>query len=168
MTDNAVKRAEKFLSIADQFKLGRLVTEQPHPATNNLSSLAADNLPEAISILKELDRQTIEVLSEKKKQICYLKNIIHDTIKSGNNIYFCGCGATGRLSITIETLWRQVNSKDNIKDRVFSFGRSPRICRRIPSDIPRREGRPGSSSRRTRRRWAASRRCTCASVRPAP
>ena len=72
MTDNAVKRADKFLSIADQFKLGRLVTEQPHPATNNLSSLATDNLPEAISILKELDRQTIEVLSEKKKQITYL------------------------------------------------------------------------------------------------
>lgn len=121
MTDNAVKRADKFLSIADQFKLGRLVTEQPHPATNNLSSLATDNLPKAISILKELDRQTIEVLSKKKKEICYLKNIIHDTIKSGNNIYFCGCGATGRLSLTIETLWRQVNSKDNIKDRVFSF-----------------------------------------------
>jgi hypothetical protein len=52
MTDNAAKRADKFLSIADQFKLGRLVTEQPHPATNNLSSLAADNLPEAIRRLR--------------------------------------------------------------------------------------------------------------------
>ena len=42
-------------------------------------------------------------------------------IKSGNNIYFCGCGATGRLSLTIETLWRQVHEHDDLKDRVFSF-----------------------------------------------
>ncbi|MBE3086993.1 MAG: SIS domain-containing protein [Bacteroidetes bacterium] len=121
MVSDSVNKAEKFLSIASQFKLGSLITESPHPATRDLSSLAVNNLPEAISILKELDRQTIGVLSEKKKQICYLKDIIHDTLKSGNNIFFCGCGATGRLSLTIETLWRQVYEKNNIKDRVFSF-----------------------------------------------
>jgi len=121
MVSDSVNKAEKFLSIASQFKLGSLVTESAHPATRDLSNLASNNLPEAISILKELDRQTIRVFSEKKKQICYLKDIIHDTLKSGNNIFFCGCGATGRLSLTIETLWRQVYEKDNIKDRVFSF-----------------------------------------------
>jgi N-acetylmuramic acid 6-phosphate etherase len=121
MENDTKNRAEAFLSVASQFKLGRLITESAHPATRDLSSLASDNLPEAISILKELDRQTIRVLSDKKKQICYLKDIIRDTLKSGNNIFFCGCGATGRLSLTIETLWRQIYEKDNIKDRVFSF-----------------------------------------------
>jgi N-acetylmuramic acid 6-phosphate etherase len=121
MVSDSYIKAEKFLLIASQFKLGSLVTESPHPATRDLSSLASNNLPEAISILKELDRQTIRVLSEKKEQICYLKDNVCDTLKSGNNIFFCGCGATGRLSLTIETLWRQVYEKDNIKDRVFSF-----------------------------------------------
>ena len=121
MTDNYDTAAEEYLSIASQFKLGSLVTELPHPATKELSSLSSHNLPEAIKILKELDRHTINVLSEKKEQICYLKDAINDTFKSGNNIYFCGCGATGRLSLTIETLWRQVYNDNIIKDRVFSF-----------------------------------------------
>ena len=120
ITDSANK-ADKFLSIASQFKLGALITESSHPDTKDLSNLASNNLPEAISILKEIDRQTISVLSEKQQQICYLKDIIRETLESGNNIFFCGCGATGRLSLTIETLWRQVHKKDNIGNRVFSF-----------------------------------------------
>ena len=119
-SDSSVK-AEKFLSISSQFKLGRLVTESPHPLTHNLSSLAVNNLPEAISVLKDLDSHTISVLFERKEQICSMKEIIRDTLKSGNNVFFCGCGATGRLSLTIETLWRQVHSTDDMRDRVFSF-----------------------------------------------
>jgi len=121
MSNDSVSKAEKFLSIASQFKLGALVTELPNPATRNLSGLAADNLPEGISILKKVDNQALNVLTQKKQQICYLKDNINETLKSGNNIFFCGCGATGRLSLTIETLWRQIYEKYDIKDRVFSF-----------------------------------------------
>ncbi|TAL74450.1 MAG: SIS domain-containing protein [Bacteroidetes bacterium] len=121
MSADSIDKAEKFLAIASQFRLGSLVTESSHPATGNLSELAKNNLPEAISILKDLDRKTIFVLSEKIKEIFHLKDIINDTLKTGNNVFFCGCGATGRLSLTIETLWRQVYDKDKIKDRVFSF-----------------------------------------------
>jgi N-acetylmuramic acid 6-phosphate etherase len=118
---DSVSKAEKFLSVSGQYKLGRLVTESEHPATVHLSELAKNNLPEAITILRELDRHTISVLSEKKKEICYLKTVIRDTLNSGGNIFFCGCGATGRLSLTIETLWRQVHHNEEISDRIFSF-----------------------------------------------
>ena len=121
MSDNSIIKAEEFLSVSSQYKLGGLVTESPHPATGELSYLASGNLPEAVSILKALDRHTIEVLSEKRKQICYLKDAIKETLRSGYNIYFCGCGATGRLSLTIETLWRQVHQNDEFTNRVFSF-----------------------------------------------
>ena len=121
MESDSFNKAEKFLSISDQYKLGRLITESEHPLTRNLSDLSLNNLPEAISILKELDRQTIMVLSEKKKEIYYLKKIIRETLDSGANVFFCGCGATGRLSLTIETLWRQQHKDEEIKDRVFSF-----------------------------------------------
>jgi N-acetylmuramic acid 6-phosphate etherase len=114
-------KAEKFLEIASQFKLGSLVTESPHPSTKDLSYLAVNDLHKAIAVLKKLDDHTIEVLIEKKKEICFLKDAINDTLESGNNIFFCGCGATGRLSLTIETLWRQQHNKDDLKDRVFSF-----------------------------------------------
>lgn len=121
MINDSDSKAEKFLSISSQYKLGSLTTEKPHPLTGNLSHLAKTDLPEAISVLKELDRQTLRVLAGNMKSVCYLKDRISDTLRSGNNIYFCGCGATGRLSLTIETLWRQVHQKDEIKDRVFSF-----------------------------------------------
>jgi N-acetylmuramic acid 6-phosphate etherase len=120
MNDSDLK-AEQFLSISSQYKLGKLVTEASHPYTRDLSYLASDNLPEAVSKLKELDNTTITVLSEKINQICYLKDIIRDTFNSGYNVFFCGCGATGRLSLTIETLWRQVHKGQAIENRVFSF-----------------------------------------------
>jgi len=121
MAKESHHKAENFLAISSQYKLGALVTESSHPDTHNLSKLSVNNLPEAISVLKELDRNTLSVLSEKTKEICYLKDAVRDTFKSGKNVYFCGCGATGRLSLTIETLWRQVNEGKPMEERVFSF-----------------------------------------------
>ena len=121
MSSESADKAEKFLAIASQYKLGKLITEASHPYTRDLSDLAKENLPEAIAKLKELDNQTLRVLSEKKPAIFYLKDAIRETFNSGNDIYFCGCGATGRLSLTIETLWRQVHHSDSFENRVFSF-----------------------------------------------
>ena len=121
MSSDSNFKAGKFLEIASQYKLGSLVTESQHPLTSDLSELAKNNLPQAIKILKELDDHTISVLVEKNTEICFLKDNINKTLREGNNVYFCGCGATGRLSLTIETLWRQVHENDALKDRVFSF-----------------------------------------------
>jgi len=121
MSSESIDKAVKFLDIASQFKLGSLVTEASHPLTKNLSELAVNDLPKAIDILFGLDKSTIRILVSKKAEICYLKKKVSETLTEGNNIYFCGCGATGRLSLTIETLWRQVNCRNNLKDRVFSF-----------------------------------------------
>ena len=115
------KRAEEFLAIASQYKLGKLITESSHPDTKDLSDLSSNDLPLAIKKLKELDNHVLEVLSKKKKEIYHLKDIVNETLNSGNDIYLCGCGATGRLSLTIETLWRQINQNDAIENRVFSF-----------------------------------------------
>jgi N-acetylmuramic acid 6-phosphate etherase len=121
MSIESAEKAEQFLSISSQYKLGKLVTESSHPDTRDLSYLASDNLPAAIAELKELDDQVLRFLSGKKSEIYYLKGIISETLKSGKNIYFCGCGATGRLSLTIETLWRQEHEGDSLENRVFSF-----------------------------------------------
>ncbi len=121
MSENSNRKAEEFLSISSRYKLGSLVTESPHPLTHNLSSLATGDLMEGIRVLKELDNHTIDVLVTSIPEICRLREEVKATLDAGNNVYFCGCGATGRLSLTIETLWRQVHKNDNLKDRVFSF-----------------------------------------------
>jgi len=121
MTKESNIKAESFLAIASQYKLGSLVTESSHPDTKNLSFLAVNDLHAAISALKKLDTKTLEVLYSKVNEISTLKDAIRDTFKSGNDVYFCGCGATGRLSLTIETLWRQVYRNRPMENRVFSF-----------------------------------------------
>ncbi len=115
------KKAKEFLAVSSQYKLGGLVTEAPHPLTSDLSSLASDDPARAVSVLKDLDCNTVKVLSDNTDKIFFLKEAVSDALNSGNNIFFCGCGATGRLSLTIETLWRQVHEKDNLSERVFSF-----------------------------------------------
>jgi len=48
---------------------------------------------------------------------------INDTLETGGRIFICGCGATGRLSIVLETLWRHETNKifPEWKERVISF-----------------------------------------------
>ena len=121
MSTNSRKKAEYFLSISSQYKLGSLVTEASHPDTRNLSDLSVNNLSKAVSVLKELDVYTLTVLHSKVKEINNLKDAINETFISGHDVYFCGCGSTGRLSLTIETLWRQVNKGKPDENRVFSF-----------------------------------------------
>ena len=47
--------ADYFLQIADKFKLGCLLTEQQNPKTIGLSQMAKNDLPKAISMIKDLD-----------------------------------------------------------------------------------------------------------------
>ena len=114
-------KADYFLSISSQYKLGALVTESSHPDTVNLSKLSIENPVKAVSVLKGLDTNTLTVLKGKEKEIKYLADAIKDTFNAGRDVYFCGCGATGRLSLTIETIWRQVYKGLPMENRVFSF-----------------------------------------------
>ncbi|MCJ8277492.1 MAG: hypothetical protein HRT44_12640, partial [Bdellovibrionales bacterium] len=47
-----------------------------------------------------------------------LNKDIKDTLNSGGRIYLCGCGATGRLSLLLEFLWREQNPDS---DQVISL-----------------------------------------------
>jgi N-acetylmuramic acid 6-phosphate etherase len=106
-------RAEEWLKISPQFRLGHLPTEQSHPLTKNLSNLAHNNLPEAIRTLLDVERTALNILLEKTNQLEKLHIDILKTLKNGNKVFFCGCGATGRLSLSIESLWREIILKNS-------------------------------------------------------
>ncbi len=96
-----------FLDVADRFQLGMLDTERPHPKTTNLSQWAKDDLPRAVSALREVDRDALAVLDERFGAVEPLAEAIRATIDRGNRIFLCGCGATGRLSISLEIFARR-------------------------------------------------------------
>lgn len=103
------KKAQNFLEISDQFRLGHLITERPHPATVGLSQLIKLNPTEAIQSFLKVDKQMLEVLVGKYQEIHALSERIQTCFKSGGRVFLSGCGATGRLSLVIENLWRQLN-----------------------------------------------------------
>ena len=112
--------AQAFLDVSKHFQLAMLPTEQRHPKTTCLSDLSRDNLPEAISILKQIDVEALGVLHHQMARILHLQRAINETISSGRRVFLCGCGATGRLSVTLEVLWRQ-QAPPPLRDSVVSF-----------------------------------------------
>ncbi len=118
MADDACKA---FLNVADKFKLGALETEKPHPLTKCLSEEVQTNLTKAISSLKAVDTLALKRFQEYLPQLGPLGSDIGDTLKSGGRIFLCGCGATGRLSISLEVFCRQGLVPDEYKERFIGF-----------------------------------------------
>lgn len=111
-------KTQEFLKISSQFKLGHLVTESFHPKTMGLSDLVKKDVASALKLLEEVDHDALNIMESKVDALWQLARDIRDTLVSGHRIYMVGCGATGRLSLVLETLFRQRFGKT---DQVFSF-----------------------------------------------
>ena len=106
---NATEKAKKFIYEEKAFRLGELLTESSHPKTRTLSETLSANLSEGIRLLLSVD-DDIPPAVEKVFQQDTFKELIKafsDALKAGKRIFFTGCGATGRLSILLETAWRR-------------------------------------------------------------
>ncbi len=114
--------AEEFLKICEQFKLGSLPTESPNPRSMNLSDEAKTNVAAAIATIKGIDYDVFLKVRDVLPQIKLLQEKVEATLLAGNNIFLCGCGATGRLSLALETIWRhKYDSNEKLRDRIVSF-----------------------------------------------
>ena len=122
MSDTARQKALAFLAVADDFKLGDLPTEMRHPRTENLSTLAKTDLPAALRLLHDIDCGVIACMVDYQPRLAPLHAAIRDTLDSGHRVFFYGCGATGRLSMSVEYLWRYVHRDDPARaNRVLGF-----------------------------------------------
>lgn len=118
----AREQALEFIAISKQFRLGSLPTESPHPKTLNLSFEAKSDLSAAIESIQDIDRDVFRELKKSLPDLKYLQKDIAATINSGGRIFLCGCGATGRLSLALETIWRQQHQNtDSLREQVISF-----------------------------------------------
>jgi N-acetylmuramic acid 6-phosphate etherase len=131
MSVTSDKRSEEFLKISGQFKLGALVTESSHPATANLSDVAKKDIAAALKLLFEADGDVIKNFGEfaASRKADDIKEIILLSLKNGGRIFFTGCGSTGRLSILMDSVWRDfwqqqaahgTLSASDLENRTFS------------------------------------------------
>ena len=108
----AQKKADAFLAVADQFRLGKLPTEQQHPQTLNLSDLALHDLPTALQTIHAIETDVMEQMVGYTDNLKPLAAAIAATLADGHRVFFYGCGATGRLSLSIEYIWRFIHRHD--------------------------------------------------------
>lgn len=127
MSEKALKKAMDFMENEKQFHLGFLPTEQSNPLTKNLDREFAASTVDGVKCLQRVDRNVLEMA----KRIFHgneFKKLVSDgleTLRNGGNIVFSGCGATGRLSILLECMWRDCCFKtpaaSRYADQVFSI-----------------------------------------------
>lgn len=98
-----------------------LPTETPHPETHMLSYWAQDNLPHAIHVVRKIDADALKVLSTCASEFVALEQAIRETLANGRRVFLCGCGATGRLSLVLESLWRETHRGNPEAERVVGF-----------------------------------------------
>ncbi|HEY3297479.1 MAG TPA: hypothetical protein VGK34_02400 [Armatimonadota bacterium] len=100
--------AKQFLAQSGEFRLGALTTESSHPVTRELSQTAERSTSEALELLFRVDADVVETYrrwaaSGAPERIA---DVVYQAISTGHKVYFTGCGATGRLSILLEAIWR--------------------------------------------------------------
>lgn len=118
---NSRSKADAFLKISSQFRLGDLDTEKPHPKTTELSYLVRTDLSKAIAILKEVDIEALEIVKQRHGEIIKMKSDIEKTLLNSHRIYLVGCGATGRLSLVLEVLWRKERAGQRFENSLVSL-----------------------------------------------
>src|SRR5512136_2671391 len=102
------ERAESFLQDATEFRLGALVTEASHPRSANLSQRARADAADGLSVLFDVDRDVVATYDSwsRSGQPERLRDAAVEALFAGGRIFFTGCGATGRLSIQLNSMWR--------------------------------------------------------------
>lgn len=108
MSQTSDQRSAEFLKIADQFKLGVLTTESSHPVTAQLSDVARKDIAAGLKLLFDVDDDVVRKYGEfaASGRAANITQTVLAALRNGGNLYFTGCGSTGRLSIQLASIWR--------------------------------------------------------------
>tara|TARA_B100000749_G_scaffold280891_1_gene280356 strand:- start:133952 stop:135478 length:1527 start_codon:yes stop_codon:yes gene_type:complete len=98
--------ADDFLAVKSDYQLGFLTTEKPHEWTTGLGEMCSLDIGNALSMIQRVDTQAMSKLSGFSDQLQDLYAAIRKVHYDGGRLFIVGCGATGRLAINLEALWR--------------------------------------------------------------
>ena len=105
---NAAEKAHYFIHNETAFHLGFLPTEQSNELSRTLETDFKRSSMDGVATLQRVDREVLAMAKRVFQSAEYraLVAAMEQTLRSGGRIAFSGCGATGRLSILLESMWR--------------------------------------------------------------
>lgn len=107
--ESARAKARDFIDNEKQFQLGFLPTEQSNPITATLEEDFRRSTIAGIQCLQRGDRQmpiTMRHVFAGRRFAKLVDSMVSTVTGPKGRIIFSGCGATGRLSILLESMWR--------------------------------------------------------------
>jgi N-acetylmuramic acid 6-phosphate etherase len=117
---NIIRDWEYFWDNRELFKLGNIPTETPNPKTIGLAELAQSDLKSAIKVLVDIDCNALNILLDYTKNCLPIQQQIKLVLDNNGRIFIAGCGATGRLALILENLWRDEAPKE-LSNRIIGF-----------------------------------------------
>lgn len=104
----AIQKAQYFLDHERAFRLGMLPTESSHPKTATLSGTIARSPAEGVRMLMQVDQDIPPAMARVvgSAEFASLVESLVEAVAAGKRVFFTGCGATGRLAILLEAMWR--------------------------------------------------------------
>lgn len=104
----ARKDAEDFLENDQQYRMGYIEAEQPHPLTRRLSQTCESSMEEGIKLLLRVDAEMAGRAAQTLASPAYraFADRVRSTLHAGGRVVFSGCGSSGRLSMGLERFWR--------------------------------------------------------------
>ena len=109
ITESAKAKARDFIDNEKQFQLGFLPTEQSNPITATLEEDFKRSILAGVQCLQRGDRQmpiTMRHVFSGRRFAKLVDSMVETVTGPKGRIVFSGCGATGRLSILLESMWR--------------------------------------------------------------
>lgn len=102
-----LKSADEYLKQASLYQLGFLPTEQQHPWSRGLSEWAKSDLKKATDVFYNIDLHMLHVLQSETRKVREVHRAVNRCWKNGGRVFVGGCGATGRLALEVESLFRK-------------------------------------------------------------
>lgn len=100
--------ARYFLENDQEYRMGYVQAEQPHPLTRRLSQTYEASMEDGVRLLFSVDDEMAARAAETLNSNDYatFADAIRRTLKQGGKVVFSGCGSSGRLSMRLEQSWR--------------------------------------------------------------
>ena len=107
--ETVLQQAMNFMENEKPFHLGFLPTEQSNPLSRTLEADFRVSPERGVATLQRVDREVLAMAERvlASEQFRRLVETGEKTVRGGGRIICSGCGATGRLSILLECMWRK-------------------------------------------------------------